>query len=113
AKAAAVRRRFSEGGSAGGAKAAALPTWIVTALVTILGMPPMRSRHGSWLMADGSWRMARPSTIAISHLPLAMALACGQPAPPATLQARNVLLVATERLEAERPASAVIDGAIA
>src|SRR5436189_295950 len=114
-------------------------------------MPPMRSRHGSWLMADGSWRMARPSTIATGLLPPAHGVRQnGTDALADTHQTIARLLKtagyatgafvgafvldrrfglaqgfdtyddriprdpnATERLEAERPASAVIDGAIA
>src|SRR4030095_5601422 len=34
------------------------------------GVP--RIKHGLWLMADGMGRMARPSTLAISHQPLAI-----------------------------------------
>ncbi len=57
----------------------------------------MKPRQGSWLMADGLWKVARPFAIAISHLPLAMAVACsgGEPA------ARNVLLITIDTLRAD------------
>ena len=61
----------------------------------------MRARHGSWLMADGIWKMARPFAIAISHLPLAMTLGCGASAPSSKPAARNLLLITVDTLRAD------------
>jgi arylsulfatase A-like enzyme/Tfp pilus assembly protein PilF len=80
---------------------------IVTALVTIVVMSSVRSRHGFWPMAHGVWQMARPSTIAICHLPLAMTLACSEPAPVARLRAHNVLLVTIDTFRADRVGTGV------
>jgi choline-sulfatase len=62
----------------------------------------MRRRHGSSLMADGIWKMARPLAIAISLQPLAMIAACGPTSKPATKPAaRNVLLITIDTLRAD------------
>ncbi|MGH9142636.1 MAG: sulfatase-like hydrolase/transferase, partial [Vicinamibacterales bacterium] len=60
----------------------------------------MRTRHGSWLMADGIWKMMRPWAIAISLQLLAMMVACGgrsvaTPRP-------NVLLITIDTFRADR-----------
>jgi choline-sulfatase len=60
----------------------------------------MRSGHGLWKMANGDTRWFRPLTIAISHMPVAMMLACSA-APPAKPQARNLLLITIDTLRAD------------
>src|SRR5580765_76349 len=71
------------------------PTWSgdSNALATITGV---RTRHGSWLMADGIGRMV---VLAISLQPLAMTIGCAQPKPPAR---PNILLVTIDTFRADR-----------
>jgi choline-sulfatase len=54
-------------------------------------------------MANGVWKMARPLTIAISHLPLALSMiSCGTPAPSPKPAPPNVLLITIDTLRADR-----------
>jgi choline-sulfatase len=62
----------------------------------------MKTRHRLWLMANGYGRWFRPLTMAISHLPLAMTMACnsaGEPGPQPA--ARNVVLITIDTLRAD------------
>jgi len=68
----------------------------------------MRARHGLWLMANGIWKMVngdgswfRPLTIAISHLPLAMAVACTSGGPASKPTARNLVVITIDTLRAD------------
>ena len=69
-------------------------------------------------MADGMWTMARPFAIAISHLPLAMAVACSSGGPTSKPTARNLLLISIDTLRADhvgvygyaRARTSVLDG---
>jgi choline-sulfatase len=61
----------------------------------------MKARHGLWLMADGIWKVVRPFAIAISHLPLAMAVACSSGGPRSKPAARNLLLITIDTLRAD------------
>jgi choline-sulfatase len=83
----------------------------------------MKTRHGLWLMASGYGRRfdrwIRPFAIAISHLPLAMAVACSTPGEtPAKPAARNLVLITIDTLRADhvgaygwsRAQTATLDG---
>jgi choline-sulfatase len=61
----------------------------------------MRSRYGSWLMADGIGKIVRPLALAISLQPLAMTMACTSAA-PAKPAATNLLLITIDTLRADR-----------
>ena len=68
----------------------------------------MRSCYGLWLMAYGLWKMGngcgkrlRPLTIAISHLPLAISVACTSGGPASTPTARNLVFITIDTLRAD------------
>ena len=62
----------------------------------------MSARHGSWLMADGMWKMVRPLTIAISLQPLAMSMfACARAPERVPARAHNLLLITIDTLRAD------------
>jgi arylsulfatase A-like enzyme len=61
----------------------------------------MRLRHGLRLMANGCGRWFRPLTVAISHLPIAMAVACSSGGPTSKPTARNLLLITVDTLRAD------------
>src|SRR5580765_7824449 len=62
----------------------------------------MRSRHGSWLMADGIGKMGRLLALTISLQPLAMMVACSTTSAPSTKStARNVVLITIDTLRAD------------